>query len=393
MAPKLTVRLWPTSGTITLDHLAPLIARAAPTIGRIPWARRSLQLAGAEGEGQLLEVELADDDPDAMIRDIRQALGIAKWFAVQRPDWWVEVWDDLGVVEATFDGLLSLVEGHVVVRDTGERDVARETKLADHVAKVWLVGLDLGLPPHIPDEVVAAAESGVPEALRTDERFARTALAAIDRCGKLRRDDAAERLAAVLDALPAELVRPLVVEGFADHAHAARRRLGGWLAAMEPTEAVDLGIDVLFAVPKGTALDDAAAALLPFVEDPVLLATLGGVVDEVVPPGPGSRVDGACADLLLRTREGALAVARRARRDRPAEPNSWWAVRKLVEHPREDVLPTVLLYARPGAMLPGWLEAALVALDDPRRPAGGRLSEEDVALLVDREDALLGPPT
>lgn len=390
--PDLTVRLWPTADPVGADDVDALLAEARPTLDRVDWGAGALQSAGPEGEGHLLSMRLADDDPDAMIRDVRQALGVAKWLAVRRPEWWVEVWDDLGLVEATFGVLPSLLGGGAVDRETGEPAPAVEQKLAEQVAKVWLVGLDLGLPPGVPDEVVAAADGGVDPALQGDEAFARAALAAIDRCGRLRRDAAAERLAVVLDALDGDLVRRLVLERFEDHAHAARRRLGPLLAAMEDRRAaIDAGIDLLFSVPKATALDDAAEALASFCEDPELVATLAGVVDdEAVSPGPGARVDGACADLLLRTAEGALAVARRARRDRDADPIAWWAVRKLLEHPRPETVPTALLYARPGASVPGWLDAALDRLGDPRRPAGGRLTEADASALFAEEAARLG---
>src|SRR5687767_13992250 len=101
MDPKLTLRLWPTEGAVSAEDVEALLADAAPALARLEWAGSAPADAGAEGEGRLLEVVLAPGDPDLLLRDVRQALGVAKWLALRRPDWWVEVWDDLQIVEST----------------------------------------------------------------------------------------------------------------------------------------------------------------------------------------------------------------------------------------------------------------------------------------------------
>lgn len=346
-----------------------------------PWAAARPDDEG----GWTFLVQLPEHDPDLMIREIRQVLGLSKWLALRDPSWWVQVWDDLQLVEATFGRTITLCGG-VAVDDEGAYDDELETRLAEAIARIPLPGVDLGFPPGISEDLLTAMDEGPPEDQRTDADFVRRVVAAIDRCGKLRRTSAAEALATVLDQVDDGVLRPILVQGWADHAPAARKRLAPILDRAGDTRARDTALDLLFAVPKGTALDDAAAALIPWADDEALIATLMAVVeDEDAPPGPGSRVEGACADLLMRTLTGLRSVARRARRDRDADPIAWWAVRKLLEAPADAVQPTIRLYARPGAAVPAWFTEGLAAADlrAPRDEAEveALLSEEELRLL------------
>lgn len=393
MSARLYARCWPTEGAIGASDLEALRAGMAPAVAGLTWGVAPFGDGRAEDVGFVFALDLPETDPDAMFRDVKQGLALAKWVAVQRPDWWVECWDDLGLLDASFGGTLSLLGGWAVVRDTGERDDEVEQRLADQIAKVRLRGLDLGPPPGVPEEVPAlaaavAAKDPEIDALWHDEDRMRLQIAWIDHADGLGRPIVAEAWGRGLDAFAPEQLRDLILDDFQAHAGPVRRQLGRVLGTLDRAAAIDLGTDVLFSGPKGLALDDAAAALVPYAEDPELIAILAGVVEEEVPPGPGTRLEGACADLLLRTGEGSLAVARRARRDRDQDPIAWWAVRKLLERPRPETLPTALLYGAAGRVVPEWLATALAAAD-PSLAGGARLSAERAAALAAEEEAAL----
>lgn len=396
MSARLYARCWPTEGEIGAPDVEVLRAGMAHALDGLLWGVAPFGAGEAEPPGFVFTFELPESDPDAMFRDTKQALALAKWIAVQRLDWWVECWDDLGLLDASFGGTLSMLGGWAVVRDTGERDDETEQKLADQIAKVRLRDLDLGPPPGVPDEVpsfAAGIVAGDPEldALWHDEDRMRLQIAWIDHADGLGRGLVAEAWGRGLDGFAPEQLRELILDDFQGHAGPVRRQLGRVLATLTPSEAIDLGTDVLFSTPKGLALDDAAAALVPYAENPELISLLAGVVEDDVPPGPGTRLEGACADLLLRTSEGARAVARRAARDRDEAPIAWWAVRKLLEAPRPETLPTALLYAREGRPMPEWLAEAL-GRADPSLQGGRRLDDARAAALLAEEALALKRP-
>ncbi|MCB9685523.1 MAG: hypothetical protein H6738_21020 [Alphaproteobacteria bacterium] len=385
--PHVYTRVFPQSPENVAEALAAAIEELASVFEQVTFHHGPWSAAEEDDEGGwTLSVELPTHDPDLMIREIRQVLGLSKWLALRDPSWWVQVWDDLQLVEATFGRTLAL-SGGVAVDDEGVYDEGLEMQLAEAVARIPLPGVDLGFPPGVPEEALSAMDEGVADELRSDEGFVRMVVAAIDRCGKLRRTSAAEALASVLDQVDDRVLRPILVHDWAEHAQPARLRLAGILERAGDTAARDTALDLLFSVPKGLALDDAATALIPWAQDEELVATLMAVVeDEDVPPGPGTRVEGACADLLMRSLTGLKSVARRARRDRDADPIAWWAVRKLLEVPADTVLPTIRLYARPGAAVPTWLQEGMAeaGVRPPRdeREVEALLSEEEMRLLA-----------
>jgi hypothetical protein len=298
------------------------------------------------------------------------------------------------LVEGTFGRMLSMLGGKVVDRESSEPDPETERELAEQLGKVWLAGLDLGLPPGVDPVVLSALEaleSGHFEGAN-DEALARAALAAIDEADSAGYIPGATRLATLLDAFDPDLLRPLLCEDFGEHAPAVRLRWAGLLAQLDKAEALELGIELMLSEPRGLALDDAAAALQPWCNDDALLESMEAVVLEEVPPQPGTRLEGAATDLLLHTVRGARAVARRAARDREAEPHTWWAARKLAERPSPQVLPTLLLFGAPQATVPSWLAALIGSLDDDRARRigdGGRLSEQEASDLQAEERTFL----
>lgn len=374
----LHIRLYPTDDEEMPEYVV-VETRAKVDDLPVQWEHTPLGRAARDGAGWILSTQLASD-PDDRIREIRQLLGVTKWLGLQRPNDWVQAWDDDGVVEATLGGPLSLFGG-VAAGDQGYDD-ALETRLAEEVAKVVLPGLDLGFPPGLPPEVLDALDRGV-GAAGTDEGFARALVAAVNRSAKLRRTSATELLSNLFDDVDAELLRAEILRDFQNHQPPVRKELGRLLEfRTPPEEARRTALDLLYASPKNQALDDAAAALLPFVDHPEVHAELCQVVEPDGPPRPGTRVESAAADLLLRRPDGHKVVARRARADREGEPMLWWAVRKLLEKPHDDVLPTLALYDRHPAR-PKWLREEL-------ERAGVSLPAHDDQALLDLERRLLG---
>lgn len=372
----LHVRLWPTEGEVGVDAVEEALDAAIPLLDALSWSGEPFGAGQPEDVGFVFSQALNPSAPEDLIRDVRQTLGFAKHLAVRRPDWWVEVWDDLQLVEGTFGRMLSLLGGAVVDRDTGAPDADGERTLADHLAKVDLGDLDLGMPPGV-DPRVTRALAGEP----TSDDLAAIVIDAADTAEALGYRAASRRIAGLLDATDPEALRPRVVDRFETHAPAVRAHLGRILRALPKDEALDTGLGILFDTPRGLALNDAAAALEAWAEDPDLVAALADVVLEDVPPQPGTRLEGAAADLLLRTRAGARAVARRAARDRDAEPYAWWAVRKLLESPRPETLPTILLYAR-GPRVPTWLAERVATLDPRADTTTDALRTEEDAFLA-----------
>jgi hypothetical protein len=385
--PHLYARVWPTDGQPAGPALEEALARLAPVREAVGFTHGGWLAAEPDADGgEVLALALPEEDPDALVREVRASLGLSKAIALHDPSWWVQVWDDLGLVEGTFGRPLALFGG-VAVDDDGRYDDDLETRLTEAVAKVTLPGLDLGFPPGVSEEALTAMDHGPTDDQRVDAGFVGRMVAAVDRCARWRRVAAAEALAVVLDEVHDDVLRPILLEGWADHAPAARVRLQGTLERMEDRGAArDIGLDLLFSVPKGHALEDAAAALVPWAGDPELVAVLSAAVDDPeAVPGPGTRVEGACADLLLRTDEGGRAVARRARRDRAGEPFTWWAARKLLVAPPPCAIPTLRLYGRPSGGPPPWLAEGLRAAGlEPAR-------EEEAPALIEEEAHLLGP--
>jgi hypothetical protein len=373
----LHIRLYPTDEDEIPEYVV-VEVRAKVDDLPVQWGHTPLGRAARDGAGWILSTQLADD-PDDAIREARQLFGVAKWVSLHRPHEWVQVWDDDGLVEGTF-GPLSLFGG-VATGDHGYDD-AQETRLAEEIAKCVLPGLDLGFPPGLDAEVLDALDRGVGERA-ADPVFVKALVAAVNRAAKLRRTSATELLSNLFDVVDADVLRAELLHKFQDHQPPVRKELARILEFRTPPEvARRTALDLLYSSPKNQALDDAAAAVLPFLEHPEVEAELAEVIAPEGPPRPGTRVEAMAADLLLRRPGGAKRVARRARADRAGEPMLWWAVRKLLERPHDDALPTIALYLR-APTRPSWLteavEAASLAL-----PAG------DEATLLRLERELLG---
>ncbi len=322
----------------------------------VQWEHTPLGRAARDGAGWILSTQLATD-PDDRMREVRQLLGVTKWVSLHRPHEWVQVWDDDGLVDATF-GSLALFGG-VCTGEQGYDDEA-ETRLAEEIAKCVLPGLDLGFPPGLDPDALDALDRGV-GSRAADPAFAAALVAAVNRSAKLRRTSAVELLSNLFDAVDAEVLLDVILERFPDHQPPVRRELARLLEfRTDPARAPRIALDLLCSSPKNQALDDAAAAVLPFLDRPEVLAELADLVAPDGPPRPGTRVEAMAADLLLRSPGGARLVARRARHDRSGEPMLWWALRKLLERPHDDALPTIALYARAQGR-PAWVEEALRA--------------------------------
>lgn len=370
----LHIRLYPTDDEEIAEYVV-IEIRAKVDELPVQWEHTALGRATRDGAGWLLSTQLASD-PDDRVREVRQLLGVAKWVSLHRPHEWVQAWDDDGLVEATV-GALSLFGGVA----TGEEgyDDAQETLLAEEIAKCVLPGLDLGFPPGLDADVLDALDRGVGDR-GADPAFVSALVAAVNRAAKLRRTSAVELLSNLFDAVDADLLRDALVERFAEHQPPVRRELARVLEfRTDPALARRTALDLLFSSPKNQALDDAAAAVLPFLEHPEVEAELVEVVAPDGPPRPGTRVEAMAADLLLRRPGGAKVVARRARADRAGEPMLWWALRKLLERPHEDAFPTIALYVR-NQHRPGWLTAELdrarLSLPDADEATLARLERE-----------------
>ena len=374
----LHIRLYPTDDDEIAEYVV-VETRAKVDDLAVQWEHTALGRAVRDGVGWIFTTQLAEDADDR-VREVRQLLGVAKWLALQRPNDWVQVWDDDGMVEAMLGVAPSLFGG--VAAGEGGYDDALETRLAEEIAKCVLPGLDLGFPPGLAGEVLDALEGGVGDNA-ADPSFAAALVSAVNRSSKLRRTTAVELLCNLFDDLDPEVLRAVILAKFQDHSPPVRKELARLLEfRTDPADARRIGLDLLYASPKNQALDDAAAALVPFLDHPEVRSELTSVLEPDGPPRPGTRVESAAADLLLRQPDGHRVVARRARADREGEPMLWWALRKLLQKPHQEALPTIALYAR-GDQRPSWLQEELDR-------SGVKLPSVDVAELLRQEREVLG---
>lgn len=374
----LHIRLYPTDDDEIPEYVV-VETRAKVDELPVPWESTPLGRAVRDGAGWILSTQLATD-PDDHVREVRQLLAVAKWLSLRRPHEWVQCWDDDGLVEATLQGPLSLFGG-VAMGDQGYDD-AMETRLAEEIARTSIPGLDLGFPPGIPADVLDVLDRGVGDRA-ADPAFVQALVSAVNRASKLRRTTAVELMCNRFDEVDADVLRDEILRDFANHSAPVRKELARVLEfRTDPDAARRIGLDLLYSSPKNQALDDAAEALHPFLDHPEVHGELRQVVEPDGPPRMGTRVESTAADLLLRHPEGHRAVARRARADRQGEPMLWWALRKLLDKPHDDVLPTIALYQR-APTRPGWLEEEL-------RKRELTLPDADEQTLLELERRLLG---